>query len=92
MTLLITRDRRAQWDPAFPSWPGASQSLNEALPTQPAPASGTQLFNTSIEQGQLTRSFFGEMWVMVEHKKWVFMAFGKKKKKEIWGSHPPKSF
>lgn len=62
-----------------PSWPGLCQ-----LP-------GLRLFNTSIEQGQLTHPFFREMWVMVEHEKWIFMAFGKKKKKfEVL--IPPKSF
>lgn len=55
-------------------------ALNEALLTQPAPASGPRALNTSIEQGQLTCPFFGEMWVMAEHKKWIFMASGKKKK------------
>lgn len=52
---------------------------------------GLMLFNNSFEQGQLTCSLFGEMWMMVEHKKWAFMTFGKRGKK-FWVLIPPKSF
>jgi len=44
-------------------------------------------FNISFEQGQLTCCFFGELWMMVEHKKWAFMTFGMREK-EFWVLNP----